>query len=116
MMEKPSKSKRFKVLDSELKPLSVHRSHLPLGLLLDLRSTACIDAFRPLMESEKVVKLPLGTCFSMIFTGFHWFSYVSSSVFICFSLFFIVFHRRPLGCGARTPTSRGSCTRRCRSA
>ena len=90
-MEKPSKSKRFKVLNSELKPLSVHRSHLPLGLLLDLRSTACIDAFRPLMESEKVVKLPLGTCFSMefslVFTSFHMclhrFSYVN------FSLFFI---------------------------
>jgi len=48
------------VLDQLLRPVSLQRTHFPLGLLLDLRSRACIDAFRPLMESPKIMKVMWG--------------------------------------------------------
>ncbi|CAK9111634.1 unnamed protein product [Durusdinium trenchii] len=50
-----------KVLDQNLRPLSANAlGHAPLGLLIDLRSTPCIDAFRPLMESPKIMKVMWG--------------------------------------------------------
>lgn len=48
------------VLDKILRPVPFQRKHFPLGLLVDLRSSACIDAFRPLMESPKITKLMWG--------------------------------------------------------
>jgi len=48
------------VLDNDLKRVSVQRDHFPLGLLIDLRTEECINAFRPLMESPGITKLMWG--------------------------------------------------------
>ncbi|CAJ1352293.1 unnamed protein product [Effrenium voratum] len=48
------------VVDGYLRPLRVRYSHFPLGLLIDLRSDACIRAFRPLMESPTITKVMWG--------------------------------------------------------